>query len=183
MYAIVCPFDPSAEMTTRQIWQYLAQDCGLNGIQWTPLPHFSWLGAEEMDCDRVCAALDDFTRNEAPFNIRTAGLGLFTGPKPVLYLTVAKSRLLLEIHERLSLCVDSFIVNPNRYYAPVQWVPHITLAYRDLNAENLGCAVKNLISYPLEVDIHIQSIALVYSNGEDHGVIKSFPLRGRLTLS
>jgi 2'-5' RNA ligase len=54
-------------------------------------------------------------------------------------------------------------------------MPHITIAYQDLNSDNLACAVKNLIYIPVELEIHVDQLALLYQNEKDTGVKGSFP--------
>ncbi len=54
-------------------------------------------------------------------------------------------------------------------------MPHITIAYQDLNADNLACAVKNLIFTPVELEILVDQFALLYQNEQDTGVNGSFP--------
>jgi len=63
----------------------------------------------------------------------------------------------------------------NKHYSPDLWMPHITIAYQDLVADNLACAVKNLIFKPVELEICVDQLALLYQNEEDTGVKGSFP--------
>jgi 2'-5' RNA ligase len=175
MFAIATLLDPNADTQTREFWQLLEKDCGLAGINTTPLPHFSWQGAEDYPVSDVERILKETTQRMAPFVVRTAGLGLFTGPVPVLYLALVKTELLLKYHRSLWENVGSLATGLNHHYSPDLWMPHITIAYLDLNADNLACAVKNLIFTPVDLEIHVDQLALLYQYGEDTGVKGSFP--------
>jgi 2'-5' RNA ligase len=175
MFAIATLLDPNSDTQTREFWQLLEKDCGLAGINTTPLPHFSWQGAEDYPVSDVERILRETTGEMAPFLIRTAGLGLFTGPVPVLYLALVKTENLMVLHRKLWENVGPLASGLNRHYSPDLWMPHITIAYQDLNGDNLACAVKNLIFTPIDLVIQVDQLALLYQNDEDTGVKSSFP--------
>jgi 2'-5' RNA ligase len=111
----------------------------------------------------------------ASFLIRTAGLGLFTGPVPVLYLALVKTDILMDLHRTLWESVGPLATDLNRLYSPDLWMPHITIAYQDLNGDNLACAMKNLVFTPVNLEIQVDQLALLYQNDEGTGVKSSFP--------
>ncbi len=92
MFAIATLLETNSDRRTREFWQLLEKDCGLAGINTTPLPHFSWQGAQDYPVSEVDQILTETTQQMAPFITRTAGLGLFTGPVPVLYLALVKQK-------------------------------------------------------------------------------------------
>ncbi len=175
MFAIATLLDPNSDTQTREFWQLLEKDCGLAGINTTPLPHFSWQGAEDYPVSEVDQILTEATQQMDPFVTHTAGLGLFTGPVPVLYLALVKTKKLMDMHRSLWEKVGPLAIGLNRHYSPDFWMPHITIAYQDLNADNLACAVKNLIFTPVQLEIHVDQFALLYQNEQDTGVKGSFP--------
>jgi 2'-5' RNA ligase len=178
MFAIATLLDPNSDAQTREFWQLLQKDCGLAGINTTPLPHFSWQGADDYPVPEVERMLKGITRRMAPFKAQTAGLGLFTGPTPVLYLALVKTARLMEVHRSLWETIGPLGDGVNSHYSPDAWMPHITIAYQDLGADNLACAVKNLIFKPVELNIQVDQFALLYQNEEDTGVTGSFPFGG-----
>lgn len=102
MYAVASLLNPAADKQTRDLWRLLENSCGLSGISITPLPHFSCQFAGEYDARSAQTALKDLAEKIGPFKTRTAGLGMFTGPAPVLYLTVVKNECLFKIHKVIS---------------------------------------------------------------------------------
>jgi len=174
MFAIATLLDPYSDSLTRNFWQLLEKDCGLAGINTTPLPHFSWQGADDYSVDEVEQNLNEITSQLAPFSVRTAGLGLFTGSVPVLYLALVKTALLIEVHRTIWEMIGPLGTGLNRHYSPDLWMPHITIAYQDLTADNLACAVKNLIFVPVDLEIRVNQLALLYQIDSDTGVRSSF---------
>jgi 2'-5' RNA ligase len=174
MFAIATLLDPNSDMKTRDFWQLLEKDCGLAGINTTPLPHFSWQGADDYPVDKVEQILKDITGKLTPFIVQTAGLGLFTGSIPVLYLAVVKTEPLMKVHRAIWDAVGPLAIGLNRHYSPDLWMPHITIAYQDLNEDNLACAVKNLIFRPVNLEIRVEQLALLYQIEEDTGVRSFF---------
>ncbi len=179
MYAVATLLDTNSDSQIRSFWQLLETDCGLAGIKTTPLPHFSWQGAEDYPEKEVEKILEEVAGQHSPFTVRTAGLGLFTGSVPVLYLALVKTGKLLKLHdllwERIGLLANSL----NSHYSPDMWMPHITVAYQDLTSDNLACAVKNLIYRPVELEIHVDQLALLYQFNRDTGIRNSFPFKGK----
>ena len=175
MFAIATLLDPNSDTRARDFWQLLEKDCGLAGIKTIPLPHFSWQGADNYSFNKVEQILMETAGQSAPFVVRSAGLGLFTGLAPVLYLAVVKTDNLMKLHRSLWDMIGPFATGLNRHYSPDLWMPHITIAFQDLNADNLTCAVKNLLFKPVELEIHVDQLALLYQIDEDTGVRSSFP--------
>jgi hypothetical protein len=167
MYAITTTLDASADEKTRSLWRFLECDCHLEGIRLTPWPHFSWLGAQEAvnEVD-IRQQLRQLATSFEPFTVQTVGFGVFTGTAPVLYLPIIKNRRLLEVHEIVWNAVLPFLKGENLYYAPHGWMPHVTLAFRDLEAHRLACAVEQLIAMPLEFVITVNHFEFAFYDGE-----------------
>ncbi len=101
MYAIASLLDSVSAYAVRGLWSRFETHCGLTGIKTTPLPHFSWLGAQEVQVGRVESVLSHIARQLRPFVARGAGLGIFTGPMPVLYVPLVKDAVIMEAHRRI----------------------------------------------------------------------------------
>lgn len=162
MYVVASLLNPAATRHTQELWLWLEEHCGLAGIKLTPLPHFSWLTAEEYNLAKMEDVLQKIASNTTPFLLTTSGLGIFTGTKPVLYTPLVKTRQLMELHETIRREGEPLAVNLNRYYEPETWIPHITLAYRDVNPDNLACAIQDLAFRPLILDVLVDHLALIY---------------------
>ena len=66
-----------------EIWSELAQACGVQGINATPVPHFSWHVAERYHEDLLQKTLQELANRSQPFQVRTAGLGVFSRQLPI----------------------------------------------------------------------------------------------------
>lgn len=162
MFVLASLLNPVATRQTQEFWQMLEQNCGLAGIKMTPLPHFSWQGADDYNMARVEEGIKRITSTVSPFYARAHGLGIFTGANPVLFLTIVKTRRLLELHERIMREVEPDAIRPITHYHGDNWVPHITLAYRDVIPENLSCAIQELAFRPIGFDILVDHLAMIY---------------------
>lgn len=172
MHAIVSLLEAPAYSRIEAIWRVLEVNCGLKGIKATPYPHFSWHVANRYDLSALGITLQQIAARSEPFVIRTAGLGLFTGQDPIIYVVIVKNDALIRFHERVWQKVDECAEGPNPLYAPSAWVPHVTLAHGDVTREKLACAVEELAYYPLDWEVKIDNISMVYQTGDEVGDLK-----------
>lgn len=169
MYAIISELDEDAAVQVMRLWRQLNQACGLEGIFNFPNPHFTWLVAADFSIEKVAASVGVIAEQTADFQVRTSGLGIFPGESPVLYLPVIKSSPLMQLHQILWDQVLPAVENVSSYYAPEQWVPHITLALMDLNQENLTCAINSIAYEPIELISKVDNLMIVEQEGEQTG--------------
>jgi 2'-5' RNA ligase len=179
MFAIVSLLDAFATDRVHTIWDALEESCGLKGIQLTPYPHFSWQIAESYPEAELRPVLEGIARETKPFYVYTSGVGIFTGVRPVVYLSLVKDDTLLSLHSLLWDKAGPFAADLNFNYAPEAWEPHITLARSDVTYENLHCALGELSTQKYQWEIHIDHIALVSQTGDEiGGIIRHFPFGG-----
>jgi 2'-5' RNA ligase len=168
MQAVVSLLDPPHIKLVETIWQCLENQCGLTGIRKTPFAHFSWHVAQSYD--RPLGQLLERTASLAvPFQVRCVGIGLFTGPSPVLYINLVKTLAMAEFHKHLWDQVEPLAVQSSDHYTPIQWTPHITLAHSDLDPEKLSCAINELGYFRLDWQIPIDNLAVVQQSGDEIG--------------
>ncbi len=175
MYAIASLLDTTSDRQTRELWQLLWGDCGLQGILETPTPHLTWHVADSYQPDAV-QILGQLSQSVSPFRMRIAGLGIFSGEVPVLHLSVVKTQEIISLHKILIALISPLAVNGSLYYLPERWMPHITLAYRDTTPENMMCALERLAFRTLEAEVLIDNFALIFSSGAENGILKKFAL-------
>ena len=144
MNGIASLLDPQANARVEAIWNDLESKCGLKGVRITPFPHFTWQVTEGYDLPKLEKALRGFVKKTKPFVIHTDGIGLFTSEKPVAYISIFKDENLARLHAWLWELTEGLAIQPDMFYSPSRWVPHITLAYNDLTPENIGCAMQYL---------------------------------------
>lgn len=170
MYAIATLLKIDLEERTREIWSELEKDCGLLGIQATPMPHFSWTSASGYDLKSLAAFLKEFVKSVAPIRISSFGLGLFSKPDKVLYIGLTKTRELMRLHQEIWTWSQSLSQKTSDYYSPDKWMPHITIGYHDLEDGKLHCAVEALALYDLHFEITVDRIAVIYQDLDRVGI-------------
>jgi 2'-5' RNA ligase len=161
MDGIVLPLAEQHEVKVQTIWAELAQAFDLH-IQPT-LAHVSLHVAEGYDAAALYPLLAEYSRMTAPITIQTTGLGLFTVPEPVLYVTVTCGRGLLNLHDALWSLVEPLSRGSVSYYQPGGWVPHITLAHGPRLRECLPDVLRLLGQRDYTWDIPISQLAAINS--------------------
>jgi hypothetical protein len=166
MNGIASLLDRSTTNRVELIWHQLEAQCGLVGIKATPFPHISWQVTEAYTLPQLETVLAALVRQLEPFYIHTTGLGLFTGPKPILYISAIKDEQLMRLHATLWEETNGIAIRPSQYYSPGYWVPHITLAYNDVNENNLDCALHILAFQSFDWEILIDNLVFVAQVGD-----------------
>jgi 2'-5' RNA ligase len=168
--AVVSFLDEAHDEKVRGLWARLEENFGLQGIYSAPFPHFSYHGAKAYDKECVENLLECVSKDSAPFVVRSTGLGLFHGEKPVLFIPVVRSAQVDGYHQKFWLELADTATKPNPHYQPDRWLPHITLAYGDLTEEVLPEVIRFLSEQNFNWEIPIDNLALVYAAGQDQGV-------------
>jgi len=169
MYAIISELEEDAAVQVMHLWRQLNEACGLQGIFNFPTPHFTWFAAEYLAIKKVVPALQAIIADTEPLQIRTSGLGMFSGDNPVLYLPIVKSMELSELHKEIWDQTQPYSDDAKPYYSPQLWVPHITLALMDLTQENLACAIDSIAFESLELFLQVDNLAVVEQDGMEIG--------------
>ena len=124
--AVVSLLDADHEVEVRSIWDRLVAQ-GLEADFWvTPIPHMTYHVAEAYR-DNMVENLGSLSLETQPFMIRTAGLGMFPGQNPVIYLPVVRSEMVDRVHGRIWASMEQTADGANELYSPSFWVPHITI--------------------------------------------------------
>lgn len=169
MVAIISELDQNTTVFVMHLWRRLNDACGLEGIFNYPNPHFTWLEAGTVAIEPVQALLDSIAQQTYAFPVRITGLNVFEGPSPVLYLSLSRSFSLLNLHKNMWQPLQPFLQAPNFFYEPEKWVPHITLALRDLTKENLSCAISSIEDEPIRQILWVNNLALVEAEDDQLG--------------
>ncbi|MCA1557515.1 MAG: 2'-5' RNA ligase family protein, partial [Acidobacteria bacterium] len=134
----------------------------IRGVYQTPFPHISYHVSGEYDVDRVKMVMKVFAQHTAPFRVRCCGLGVFTGPEPVLYIPIVRSPQIAEFQHELWHQLTKSSGKVEFAYRPARWVPHITLAERDLTQRALGAIVRRFCTMELNQQVTVNNLALIY---------------------
>lgn len=178
MHAIVSLFDPKTHAQMEDLWADLRRATGHGGppVPGSYPPHVSHHAAASYNLAGLAAALGAFARGRHSFQVRASGLGIFTGPEPVLYLPVIRTAELSALHVALWDAIEPCATDPSPYCSPEQWMPHITLAMHDIDAAVLGQAVALLGARPLTWDITVDNLAYIEDLGDTAQVRLRVPL-------
>jgi len=178
MDAIVALLDEATNRDFESLWEEL-RSVGLNHVaDQVAIPHVSFHVAEEYDQARAEASLLEFARSHAPFQISTAGLGIFTGNHRTLYTSVVRTDTLAAYQRALWPILDRASSGVVQYYHPEQWMPHITLAQGDVTAESLAAAVKRFAMRAFVWRSQVDTIAWISDTNGVHECKFSVPLGG-----
>ena len=178
MHALISTLDDVNKERVSGLWETLAHTCDLRGIYKIPLPHFSWHGAEAYQLPLLEPLLANWAQQAEPFQVRTTGLGIFTGSKPIIHLRLVATQLLENYHRQIwQLIQATSAIGASPHYAPETWLPHITLGIEDVSLSNIGCAVSRLAFQPYDWVIHIDNLTIVSHEPDQPGeIIKQFRL-------
>ncbi len=177
MFTIASLLDPVSGQAVQDLWERFEENCDLAGVKFSPLPHFSWQGAETYQFESVEAVLQDLAKETQPFHAHASSLGVFTGRMPVVYLGLVKNETLLKIHQTLWDRLRPYAITPNAYYDPESWIPHITLALYDVDPERLGCAVASIAYQPIDIELVIDNFTVLFHTDGKAGIKSRFGFR------
>lgn len=166
----------AAAEPVRAVWAELETEFGWRGVFVTPFPHFSYHVAQAYDGPRAAAALEAAAGRLAPFTITTAGLGVFTGPAPVLYVPIVRTAALSAVQAQIWAALEPLSTGAEPYYRPEQWLPHITLGIGDVTAEALGQALARLGPRRFQWTIPIREVSLLAAGGPGPALERHWPL-------
>lgn len=151
------------------IWDEMEEKVGLTGVKVTPYPHFSWQIAESYDMNKLKDIFEDIAVSTKPFEVKTTGIGVFTGNSPVIFIPVVKDIQLLKFHYSIWERLKKIGKNLSDYYYPQFWVPHITLAYEDVTKENIGIVLEKLSFMNFNWSFEVDNISFIYETAEKIG--------------
>jgi hypothetical protein len=179
MYAIASMLDVESDSITRELWDWIQSVCGMLEIKSSPIPHFSWLIGEEPDLAQIETALRKISTITEPFQVQVSGIGIFTGTNLVMYLGLNKTKQMLQLHSYIWNHLSINKTGSGMFYHPNEWIPHITLAYRDTDHERLACAIDGLAFDFQTLQITINQIGVIYQNLDEYGIAMNFVLAGK----
>jgi 2'-5' RNA ligase len=161
------------------LWSELQQAFAVQGVYITPYPHFSYHVAQHYEKEKVTPLLKRITSNITKFQVRTSGLGIFTGASPVIYIPVVRSLELSQLHEELwkeLSSVSSASSGMQDYYSPAQWMPHITIGFGDITSENLPAIVHWLHERDFTWEFTVDNLAIISDTGSKNELHSRFDI-------
>jgi len=160
MSIIALQLQEPAATIVRGWWNLLSQEAGVSGVQKVPFPHVTLVGCHGVEAPVVQEVMEDLSRRTPPVHLRTAGLGLFLEPEPVLYAPVVRTPHLDDLHQRLWEAMSSLRGEMYPFHAPDRWVPHITLAQFDLDRDKLTQVISTFTRLQMNLEFEVRNLTL-----------------------
>ena len=152
------------------LWHKLDKECGLTRVRVTPFPNFSWqiaAGYFEPQTERAVRRIAARTHS---FKVHTEGLGIFSGPDPVVQITIRRSTEMDRLHASLWRQFQG-AAGLNPLYGPRNWMPHITLISAGETAKSLACGLQLLAFHPFHWELEVNNLAFVSQFDDQVGTL------------
>jgi 2'-5' RNA ligase len=165
MNGVVSLLDAAHTAKVEELWRTLDQRFGVRGVSVTPYPHFSYHVARDYDVVKLEAALRGFAAQRKKLTVRCAGLGVFTGPQPTIYIPVVRTESLSQLHSSLWKRIEGLGTGVVEHYSPESWVPHITIGFGDVTPSILPEIMRSLSDRGFAWEIEIDNLAIIHDTG------------------
>jgi len=165
LHGIVSLLDNKHYQLVEDLWAKLEREFAVRGVYITPYPHFSYQIVQDYNVAQLEPILQRFASGQATFQVKTSGLSIFTGSRPVLYIPVVRDPELTRFHQELWPDISTAGSGISDYYHPANWMPHITIGFGDINKANLSHIVGSLAERDFSWEITIDNVALIYDTG------------------
>jgi 2'-5' RNA ligase len=160
-HAVVSLLDREHCRLVEELWRRLRDRFGLRGVDRAPFPHVTYVVAESGDRAMLESRLASLAGSRHSFTLLATGLGVFPGDDPVLYVPVVRSASLSSIHSAIEAAHADGGGAVLEHYRSDRWLPHITLAWGDVDADILAAAVGELAGTPIDWPVSIDNLTLV----------------------
>ncbi|HWQ14486.1 MAG TPA: 2'-5' RNA ligase family protein [Roseiflexaceae bacterium] len=144
VYAVVSPISGGAQAEALTMWELLERRYGVRAARAAIHPHMTYVVGEGGDPQALAERLDVAASAAAPLTVTIDGLGIFCGPSPVIFLRVIHDAVLAQLYARIVEAVRRAGLALWPHYAPGTWVPHVTLALRDVPPAALPAMLEDL---------------------------------------
>jgi 2'-5' RNA ligase len=140
-YAVTLPLDPLAAVHIQRMWRVLAEQTGADdAIRLGYVPHITLaVLPDTVPVTELEEAAFHGAENWASLSVILAGLGVFPGTPPVIWVAPVVTASLLANHASLLASIAPFTVD--LHYHPGRWVPHVTLSRKGLPSAARGVEV------------------------------------------
>jgi 2'-5' RNA ligase len=148
--ALELGLDGAADAAVRGLWEALEQRgvASLRSHMPSIRPHLTPVVSEDGDGLRASAAT--LRGRIAPLPVELVGPGLFAGDPAILYLSVASTAALLNLHGVVAAALADAGVELWPHYRPGAWMPHCTLSM-GVARQRLGDAIATCFDQPLPI--------------------------------
>src|SRR5260370_39653148 len=101
MHGIVSLLDNKHYHLVEELWAELEREFAVRGVYITPYPHFSYQIAQGYNVELLEPILQTFASGQAAFQVKTSGLGIFNGLRPLIYVPLVRITERPPLHQEL----------------------------------------------------------------------------------
>ncbi|MEL6306812.1 MAG: 2'-5' RNA ligase family protein [Chloroflexota bacterium] len=168
-YSIVALLDDEYGAFIKTLWDELETEFGISFPFDEPIPHITHIQAWTIKHDALHQALEKFASQQAPYTIRTSGLGIFTGEKNALYVSVVRNPNLTAIQTTMIGTLAGSIEDLAETHLVNHWMPHISLAIGLMgdDVETLGKIVSHLARRSFTWEFRVTRLAVLGDEDDD----------------
>ena len=159
----ILPEEASARVI--ELWEELDTELGLKSATISPLPHFSYQVARDYDLEVLQEVVEGFAAKSRALRVQTAGLGLFTGPSPILHIPIVRSPELARFQVAVWSAASVAAGKLDQHYHPASWIPHVSLAFGDTTSASIAAAVDRLAERDFAWDLELDNLAIIRGAG------------------
>lgn len=160
-----------------RLWDSMHREFGVPRGYPGAVPHITvHLGARDAEPGSA-GVVETVAQRTPPFAISTAGLGVFGGAERVVHLTVARSPEIARLADDLdaAMAAGGFPAT-DPHFTPSRWMPHITIAHRNLGGIELGPLLAWLANQPLSWEIPLSTLSVARETESGADILATFPL-------
>jgi 2'-5' RNA ligase len=158
---VVSILEGEAYAETKRMWRFFEKQYGSKAIQNFPHPHLSFQGGKSKDLKTIDSKLQNLSREILPFPVIIRGIDTFKKPERVIFLSVRRTKILQSIHKKIDDLLQKYCTWTFRYYTPQNWIPHVTLAQKDITPADFRNAQEYLESLCLNYELTLCNLCLV----------------------
>jgi 2'-5' RNA ligase len=183
VYAVVSHLSGEAQAEALATWELLERRYGVRAARAAVHPHMTYVVGEGDDPQALSGQLAVIAAATPALTVTLDGMGMFSGPPPVIFLRVVHDAALARAYAQIVEAVRRAGLTLWPHYAPDAWVPHVTLALRDVPPPAVPAILSDLgrrrcrFRTPID-DIRLVRVAQPVSESV---YIGAFPLGGQHT--
>lgn len=154
-------FDPLTEERIRGAWKVI-NEAGISDSMSRSgqRPHVSLGVCDHLETNSLVQELTIFAASVAPFRLLFPNIGIFSQSERVVYLGVAVTAQLLDVHTAFHKIFKKYTKEQYEYYTVGRWVPHCTLAL-GLSEHQIAETVTVCRQIDLPASTEVKEIGLV----------------------
>lgn len=166
-HAVAALLDEEHEQQILEIWRDLGNALGVQHTFTQAVPHVTHLQAKRIREEELREAMTEFAEEHAPYILRTAGLGIFTGEQIAVYVSVVRSPALTALQTTMISSFASYMEDMSEQHFINVWMPHITLLLPEMLDGKLPQVVDLLSKRNFTWEMRVSKLVLLNGIAND----------------